>query len=314
MQNSTDLQNGPVVPSSNVPDNNSKKGGAGSKALIALLAIATAGLGVFAFSLYNEKKKNTEELTRQKDQMITELNALKSDYDKAVDDNTAVNNELVDARNRIDLYIDSLKNMKANVSSLWKYRNQVQVLTKERERLLAINDSLMNSNRYLTRERDSISSALTEISSYKDSLVQQNTKLQKVVETGSALQLTKLEIEAVKERNNGKLVNTTRAKATDKIRVCFTVAANSLAQAGNKYFYVQLISPNGVTLGENNTTSSESTTINYSAVSNFIFENKSVDVCEFVNKGGSDFEKGTYKVRMYNDKLNFVGESDFVLK
>lgn len=298
-----------AVPNSN---NGSSKSG-GSKALIALLAIAVAGLGIFAFSLYNEKKKTTEELTQQKEQIITELNALKTDYDNVVTDNETVNKELTDARNRIDLYIDSVKNMKANVSSLWKYRNQVQVLTKERERLLAINDSLIQSNSLITRQRDSVTTALQDATFYADSLVQQNSKLQKVVESGSSLQLSKLEIEAVKERNSGKLVNTTRAKATDKIRVCYTVASNRIAEPGNKNFYIQLISPSGVTLGENNSTSMNEKTIIYSTVSNFIYENKKLDVCEFVAKSG-EFDKGTYTVKVFNDKLDFVGESQFVLK
>ncbi|CEN47204.1 conserved hypothetical protein [Capnocytophaga canimorsus] len=154
-----------VVKQTTPPLNDNKSKGSGSKALMVLLALATAGLGIFSFNLYNEKKKNSEELNKQKEQMITELNALKSDYDRAVEDNASVNQELRDAREKITLYIDSLKKTKADVAALWKYRNQVQVLTKERNKLLAINDSLRRSNAFITQQRDSISLALQDVSS-----------------------------------------------------------------------------------------------------------------------------------------------------
>ncbi|MFJ1435692.1 hypothetical protein ACILFN_10165 [Capnocytophaga canimorsus] len=303
-----------VVKQTTPPLNDNKSKGSGSKALMVLLALATAGLGIFSFNLYNEKKKNSEELNKQKEQMITELNALKSDYDRAVDDNVSVNQELRDAREKITLYIDSLKKTKADVAALWKYRNQVQVLTKERNKLLAINDSLRRSNAFITQQRDSISLALQDVSSMADSLVEQNSKLAQVLESGAQLQITRLQVEAVKERSGGRYANTNRARPTDKIRVCFTVAANKLAESGNRHFYVQLISPNGVTMGENNTTSTEAITINYSTVSDFLYENKLVDVCEFIGNGGGRFEKGNYQVKVFNDKLNLIGESEFKLK
>lgn len=315
MLNSTDLKNRPTSSFPNLPNNqNSEKRGLGGKIFIILLTIVTLGLAIFCFSLYNDKKKVTKELTNQKEQIIKELNVLKTDYDVAVEDNTLLKKDLEEARHRVARYIDTLKGMKADIATLWKFRKQVQILTKEREKLLLINDSLTRSNRFLTRERDSVTSALNEVISYADSLVEQNTKLLRIVEAGSALQLSKLSIEAVKERSSGKFVNTLRAKATDKIRICYTVASNKMTQAGNKYFYIQMIAPNGITLGENNTISNDEQTINYSIVSNFIFENKAVDVCDFVNKSGSKFEKGIYKAKVYNDKLNLVGETDFVLK
>lgn len=55
-----------AVPNSN---NGSSKSG-GSKALIALLAIAVAGLGIFAFSLYNEKKKQPKNLHSKKSKSL----------------------------------------------------------------------------------------------------------------------------------------------------------------------------------------------------------------------------------------------------
>jgi len=53
------------------------------------------------------------------------------------------------------------------------------------------------------------------------------------------------------ERTSGKLIPTERASRVDKIRVCFTVAKNTLVQAGDEELYVQVIDPKNNTLGLN---------------------------------------------------------------
>lgn len=291
-----------------------KKGGIASKIVIGVLALLTGGVGFYAYSLYEEKQKTEAELNEQKEQIIKELDGLKVSYDKAVQDNKSMSEDLLEARNKVASYIDSLKTMKVSIASLNKYRNQVLTLKKEREKLLAINDSLRRSNAQIRQQRDSITEALQNATSYVDSLIQQNTKLREVVESGEDLQISKLTTEAVKVRSSGKLVETARARAADKIKICFTVVANKIAPSGSKNFYIQLIAPNGITLGKNDTHSTEKTTVNYSVVTKFIYENKNIDVCDFVSSTGSDFEKGKYKVVIFDDKLNTVGETEFVLK
>ncbi|ATA71933.1 MULTISPECIES: hypothetical protein [Capnocytophaga] len=291
-----------------------KSSGIVSKVIIGILVVLAGGLGYFSYNLNEEKKRNEAELNQQKEQIIKELSVLKTSYDKAVEDNKAVNQDLVDARDKITLYIDSLQKMKVSISSLVKYKNQVITLKKERERLLSINDSLRRSNALMKQQRDSISVALQNVSSYLDSLVQQNTKLKEVVESGEDLQISKLTTEGVKVRSSGKLVQTARARATDRIKICFTVVANKIAKSGGRTFYVQVISPDGVTLGKNSTESNEQTTVNYSLATKFIYDNRNIDVCDFLSAPKNDFDKGKYRVVVFDDKLSAVGETEFILK
>ena len=116
-----------------------KKGGG---LIIALLSLGLVGAGGYAFYQSNEAKKNEEAILEKRDQVVKELEALQKDYDEAVTVSKQNADELADAKARIAQYIDSLKNMKADINVLFKYRDQVNVLKKERNRLLAINDSL----------------------------------------------------------------------------------------------------------------------------------------------------------------------------
>lgn len=289
------------------------KSNTGIKAAVIVLALALVGAVVFAYVQYDKNKKTTEDLTSKQEQLIDELEIVRGDYDKAIEENDSTNQELVDARNRISLYIDSLKSKKADIAVLWKYKGQVDVLKKERAYLLRLNDSLRSSNMIITMERDSTKSALKDQIVFNDSIVVQNTQLAKVVEIGAALNLSKLSVDAVKVRNSGKMVSTQKARRVDKLKVCFTVAPNNIAAVEDKTFYIQITGPKGKILGQNAAMSTETASINYSIASTFYFESSTLDVCEYLDKPANDFEEGTYKVIIFDKKLKNLGTTTFTM-
>jgi hypothetical protein len=287
----------------------------GLKVLAGLLGVVLLGVIIYTVSLYQDKKKNEVALTEEKNLVVEDLNSLKSEYDKAILESNATNEELVSARDNIAKYIDSVKSMKADISSLSRYRRQVRVLTAEREQLLKQVDSLRTSNTLIAMQRDSTYTELEKQTVFNDSLVVQNTQLADVVEKGSALNLSKFNVDAVKERNSGKLVSTQRAKSTDKFKVCFTVANNVIAEAGDREFFLEILDPQGNVLGESYSKTNDSgASVTYSKGTNFYYENKSLDVCDYISKPVGDFQKGNYMVNVYDDRLKLLGTSKFALK
>ena len=222
----------------------------GLKVLAGLLGVVLLGTIIYTVSLYQDKKKTTNALTQEKQLVVEDLNSLKSEYDKAILESNATNEELVSARDNIAKYIDSVKTMKADISSLSRYRRQVGVLKAEREKLLKQVDSLTQSNTLIAMQRDSTYVELEKQTVFNDSLVVQNTQLADVVEKGSALNIATFTVDAVKERKSGKLVSTSRANRTDKFKICFTVAGNTIAQAGDREFFLEVLDPQGNILGE----------------------------------------------------------------
>ena len=300
------------LPAYGLPDDDKPKGGGIlSKILIAILAIATGGLGYYTYSLNKDRQATESELTSQKKQVMSDLKLLRESYDKVVIENKDVKNDLLQARNKIDQYIDSLQNMKVSISSLARFKSQAFTLAKERDLLIRKNDSLMRANSAIKKDLDSVSVKLDLASAKVDSLARQTNQLKKVVETGSALQISKLIAEAVKGSKNK---TTDRGKAADKLKICFTVGANKIAKSGSRYFYIQVNSPSGTILGSNESFSAGEEKVNYSIATHFIYDNKSVDICDFITKVGKEFEKGAYKITVYDDKLNQVGTTDLLLK
>ncbi|MFT6935173.1 MAG: hypothetical protein ACJAUQ_001567 [Maribacter sp.] len=287
----------------------------GLKVLVALLGVVLLGTIIYTVSLYQDKKKTEKDLISEKELVVDDLNSLKSEYDKAILESNATNEELVSARDNIARYIDSVKTMKADISSLSRYRRQVGVLKAEREKLIKQVDSLTRSNTMIAMQRDSTYVELEKQTVFNDSLVVQNTSLAQAVERGSALNLSKINVDAVKERNSGKLASTTRAKSTDKFKICFTIADNVIADAGDREFYLEALNPKGNVVGESmSKTNDNGASITYSKSTSFYFENKSLDICDYLNKPAGDFQKGQYMVNVYDDNLKLLGTSQFTLK
>ena len=288
-----------------------KKGGG---LIIALLSIGLVGAGGYAFYQSNEARKNEEAILEKRDQVIKELESLQKDYDEAVTVSKQNADELADAKARIAQYIDSLKTMKADINVLFKYRDQVEVLKKERQRLLAINDSLRKYNVKVTQQRDSTALALNVRTTQLDSVSQKASELSKVIDEGSILSLKSLTAQGMKEKSGGRYVEKERSGAVDKIKVCYTVGVNRIAPVGNRTFYVQVLSPNGITLGDNDTATVGERTVNYSAVKKFLYERNPVDVCEYISSITKKYEPGTYQVFVFDDQLREIGKTEVNLR
>ena len=164
-------------------------------------------------------------------------------------------------------------------------------------------------------QRDSTFAELEKQTVFNDSLVVQNTQLADAVERGSALNLTLFSVDAVRERSNGTLRSTSRAKRTDKLKVCFTVADNVIAEAGDREFYIEVLDPQGNVMGGGNTKSMEDgPTISFTKNTNFYYENAALDVCDYISNYAGEFQSGNYMVNVYDDGLRLLGTSKFALK
>lgn len=291
---------------------NSNSKSIGLKIALGILLALFLGTAFYTSKLYNEKKENEATLTREKEQVMADLSSMAKQYDIAIDENEVANENLLDARERIQGLMDSLKISQNSVNSLWRYKKKFLALQEEMDVLLTENDKLKTENALLATTLDSTNVQLAERAVFTDSLLVQNTQLSEVVENAAVLQTVGLKGFGVIERSSGKLIPTERARRSDKIRVCYTVAKNALVGAGDKELYVQVLDPKNNVLGANEQIQFDETILNYSLISKFNYENKNLDICEFVAPN-EDFSEGRYVVNVFN-KNELISTSEFVLK
>jgi len=292
----------------------SQKSNTGLKVGLGILLVLFLVTAFYTSTLYSEKQENEKVLMNEKKQVMDDLSSMAKDYDAAIAESEIKNQDLIAAKERIQGLMDSLKVSQNSVGSLWSYKKKFIALQEEMDILLTENDRLKGENQYLASSLDSTQVQLAERTVFTDSLLVQNTQLTSVVKDAAALQTVGLIGMGVIERNNGKQIPTERARRSDKIKLCFTVAKNMLAEAGDKELYLQIIDPNNNVLGSNEQIQFEDQVLNYSLISRFNYENRNLNICEYISElEDSKFAEGRYIVNVFSDK-GMISTSEFELK
>ena len=128
------------------------------KAIVVVLALLLAGSLAYIFKMTTDSKTMQTELTTEKSEkakFLTELEDLKATYDKALQDNTTLSDDLEAEREKVINLIADLKKSKGDAISMNKYRNQYNSLNSKMKTLLAENEVLKKQNQTLTTQRDS---------------------------------------------------------------------------------------------------------------------------------------------------------------
>lgn len=282
------------------------------KILTGVLAVALVALGIYTVKFYNEEKDNRQLLLQEKAVIEGELNELIVKYDEAIAENEGMDEELVAARQRILSLRDSVQDMEANIAVLNRYRREVNDLKIEKERLFRVVDSLSTENTRLLTQIDSTNNVLLVQSRTADSLKVSNQDLETKVDMASQLKVSGLRGEGVIERNSGRLVVNSNNRRVEKIRTCFTITPNALAESGEKELYVQVYNPDNQLVGDQIAVQHEGGVMVYSAQTRIFYENEELDVCVLANTLEEKLIEGPYKVLVYNG-ANLIGATNFTL-
>ncbi len=284
------------------------------KAIIAVLSILLVASLIYTFKLTSDAKamKNTIVITKtEKEDVLKDLDELKSSYDAAIAENTSISDELIAERDKVEKLMRDLKASKGDNASLTKYRTEYKALEQRMKNLMAEVTVLKSKNEALTTDLDSTKVVLEGSKNYNQVLVGQNEELAKTIEKGQKLTVTNLRTAAYKVRSSGKQISTDKASRADMLEIKFTIAENKIANSGEKTYYIQVIDAKNNVLGDKATTYFGDNSLTYSFTTLVKYQNKTVEVSEQLP--GKDFPKGTYFVNVF-DKDELVSKSSFSLR
>jgi cell division protein FtsB len=284
-----------------------------AKILIGLLVVLLVSLAGYTYTLIQQNKETVLFLEADKAEVQKELEAIVVSYNEILQDNELKDKELIAARDRIVVLLDSVKNYKANLSIINRYKAQVRALKNERTQLFIRADSLLIVTQRLAIEKDSTTAVLNKTIKVVDSVTTANTQLFNSLEKGALIGITNLDATAIIVRKGGKIKQTKRASRADKIRVCYTIAPNTLAQAGDRVLYVQVINPDNNIIGDKSNITFGQDLLTYSKSEIVFYENKALDVCAIVGTTGQDVLKGLYTINIF-DAQRQIGSTTLMLK
>lgn len=270
------------------------------KVIVGILTALLIALGVYTYTLYQDSKSTVSILEQQKTDIESELEDLIANYDEVIQDNELKDKDLLAARERIGLLLDSVKDAEANVALINRYRAEIGRLKAERTVLFKKADSLIAANKMLAMERDSTNLVLNETIRVVDSVSQENTQMAETIAVGSVVKAMDLAGNGVIVRNSGRIVDTKRSARADKVRACFTLAPNPIAEAGDRLLYVQVINPKNNILGKKSTMEFEEGTLTYSQQTKVFYENEELDVCVLVDAVEDDLVPGRYIINIFD--------------
>ena len=286
-----------------------------SRIIVIVLAVLLVAVLAYTFYNKNEHKKLTDAIEEEKAEIAQNLDSMIVKYEEAIGQNTAMSNELAFERDRIIAMRDSIKDLKAtNYSLIRRYRKQVANLEESNRRLFFITDSLTNINDLLTIDLDSAQVKISTQLAINDTLSMENIDLSEKVAIGSILKVNTAQILAMRERSNGKLVETSRARNTDAFRINFTIAKNEISEKGERQLFIQITDSKGNTLASKGEFMLfDETQISYSDATSVDYLNEPIDVISLIEVDRDSMERGVYNVNIYiEDKI--AGVTNITLK
>ncbi|HEY9170503.1 MAG TPA: hypothetical protein VIN72_13495 [Lutibacter sp.] len=287
-----------------------------SNTKLIIIALAVLLLAALAYTFYtsSEHKKLTDAIEVEKLEIEQNLDSMIVKYENAIAEKTSMSGELAIERDRIIALRDSVKNLSAaNYSMLRRYKGEISKLEESNRKLFLLNETLTNQNQLLTSNLDSANVKITRQIAKNDTLTTQNLTLAQKVAIGAELKISTAKAMAMKERNNGKLVETSRANNTDALRINLTIVKNEIAEKGDHQVHIQIVDSKGVTVAPKGEFMHKDNKVSYSDLSMVNYLNEAIDLISLVEVNRDIMKTGLYTVNIYIDN-KFVGATKIALK
>lgn len=304
--------------------------------LIVLLLLSLIGNAYLIFSGQQYKSSTTatiENLEVEKADLQAEFDGMIAELDDYKEENLELDSTLVNMESEIETQKQEIKNLlsKGNATrqELSQAKNLIESLRIISKDYKVKVDQLVAENAYLNQENTGLKDEVVaktdtiqqlegekeELTTKTTILAEQKDLLQKVVKRGSVMMVNDVSAVGIKVRNNGKESETSNEKQTDKIRVCFDVMPNPIADAGSKEILARIVGPGGTTLALSgssfkNTESGEET--QYTTKTVIAFNGDREKHCMYWEQN-TPFSKGLYTTELYHDGY-WIGQTSFELK
>lgn len=288
--------------------------------LVVLLLITNVLTAYFWLSSDGQKTIVITEKEQMVQDQNLEIQELKDELETFRGKNTQLDSLIDVAQSELDAKNDEiaklLKSGKESKKLIARLKREKANLLTMRQKYMGQIDSLLTANKLLTEENQVLKADIQEEKSKTEKLTDENVKLFNKLAVGAILKASNIVAEGIKVKSSGREVSVTRARQTEKIKVCFTLLENRVAESGNKDVMVRIVGPEGSTLyleeaGSGKFMSEGKETL-YTASGKIDYQNQDVNSCVYFTKG-SDYAKGDYQVEVYADGY-LIGKSSFNLR
>ena len=232
-----------------------------------------------------ENNKALNYIEKEKIKVIDQIVALEKKFELAIPKHTNVSGDLKsEMENVSDLKMEAEKLEETGWSNIISYKNRISAFNKKYNELTGVNKQASNS--FKSNES-------------KYALSKIDLKDKKILEEN--LQVTIIEVIAMKVNTKGKYQETNSAKKTDLIRVKFKLLHNNMVASGKKDAHIILQTPEGKVTDAKGifTIKGTNTDKKYTDHTVIDYNDNDISVTMFIQRKGKNYEKGIYPVKIF---------------
>lgn len=288
-------------------------------AIIILILLAMV-LGVFLMintgklqDLQKEKEAQGQAFQYELDSLLIEHENVKNEY----------SNLVVTMSEKDSIIQANAKEIRRLLDTQWEYvkvQRKLEQLRKISQGYLRQMDSLYTVNRELKAENVQIRASYERERMLTRELQKDRESLTEKVEEAAVLRAFNITATPVNVRSlSGRESETDRARRVDFIRVCYTLAENTLTAAGRRDVYIRIARPDNLILvaglGDDYSFIYKGNVMQYSIVRNVDYQNEETEVCgNWINRNTQEpMMTGTYMVSIFADDHE-IGQTSFTLR
>ena len=296
-----------------------------NKKIIAIItagAIVVAGFVALTILLLSSNSRNEAEARRAREtadslQMANEQMLLDNEYTQIQADFSQYENQAVylkddtlvqqynESKARVEKLMSELdRERRSNRANQAASREKIKKLEAEIGTLRGIVRHYLEEIQRLGKENEGLRTELSAAQEQNQSLSSQvqatsatNAQLTQTVKLARKLNITGLTLTPY-NRKDKREKNVTKAA---KLGVSFTVSPNNTAAAGQKTFYIRILSPEGALLGGAGTFTFEGAAVGYSAARTVEYDNGELPVAVYWPAGSTTLTRGDYTVEVFCD-------------
>ena len=272
--------------------------------------------GFFAYNHWQSRKEikqveaQRNELDSLYTQTLTELNVYQLHLDTLKGKNNTLDSMLLARKNELQASKQEiealLKENKLTKDQYYEARKLIKSLKAQQKQYIYRIDSLSKRVAYLTDLSDSLTVGLQTEMAENEELRTERVILSQKVELGSLLKPENVVATGVRYKSNDREIPTNSTRKMEKLKICFDVPINPVAEAGSKTYLIRILNPQGATIA----VSAQGSGVfelaetgeqqQYTLEAPFEYTGDQKNICAYWSQTAA-FGKGTYKVMFYQN-------------
>lgn len=291
-------------------DTNDQEKGKGYKLGITILS-AVIVIATVIFVIYiSSMKKDEKAIIAEKEMIQEQLTVTLADLGTLRTSNAEISDSLRMERQRADSLMSRMKNERNwNSSTVAKYKKELGTLRSIMQKYVEQIKELNEANAKLSQENIQYREEIKSTQQRAEKAEEQSKELSAKVKVGEMLSVANISMKPI--RTNDK--ETIRMKRAQKLRIDFTLLANSIAKPGDRTLYARVIDPSGYPLSESQDRvfDFEGKVIPYTASRVVDYQNADINVSIYYPCSG--LSEGAYTIEIYVDG-GLAGRREIVTK